>query len=149
MRRVFLVAICACLPIGACFADVVPPRAVEVAEAWLALTDRGRVAEAVDRWFDAPTSSGARALVARATKGAVRPPRIVSRTIRSWTGYGEGDSSRMAPGAYFALVFETRDAAGRPGTQEVRLVPRGDGDWRVVGEMRGEVRGEVRDSNSD
>ncbi len=79
-------------------ADVVPPRALEVAEAWVA------------------------------RHGA--PARV--RTIRSWTGHGVGDQSRMEPGGYFALVFDVVDAQGRATTEEVRLVPAGRGDWRII-----------------
>jgi len=122
------VLVVAILPFGA-RADVVPSAAVALADRWFALADAGRMREAVDACFDDPGASTARA---QATHPAPAPLR--DRTIRSWSGHGEGDVSRMAPGGYFALVYDGVDAGGRPQTVELRMVPRGDDGtrWRLV-----------------
>lgn len=122
-------------PVAGAFADVVPPRAVEVAEGWLSLTDQGRHREAVETYGDVdrgkPPAPDIDAAIARLA--VLHPPRVgVTRSIRSWAGHGTGDVSAMAPGAYFSLVFDTVDGAGTPGTDEVRMVPRGDGEWKVL-----------------
>lgn len=139
MKR-FLVAagLLAALHAPPCSADVVPQRAVEAAETWLALVDAGRTREAVETCCDGDAADRKRmiARLAHDQQGA-KPLKPKSRTIRSWTGHGDGDTSRMAPGAYFSLVFDTMPPSGAPLVEEVRLVPLGDGDWRVVDYVRG------------
>lgn len=133
LRAVAMIALLALAPFGAGRADVVPPGAVAVAEAWLALVDRGRHDAAMRAYFDPGAVEAAAALRERwrAAGSALRTRVVVTRSIRSWAGHGDGDASAMAPGAYFALVFDATVAGGPPGTDEVRLVPSGD-DWKVV-----------------
>lgn len=130
-RRLLVAGAIAFLPMR-CLADVVPQPAVDVAAAWLALVDRGRYREAVDRYFDADRAADGRALVARLSRAGAPPTGPKRRSIGAWAGHGAGDQSRMAPGAYFSLTFDRVDASPAATTDEVRLVPRGD-RWRVVG----------------
>ncbi len=132
-RRTLLVASLVVVWAGAARADVVPPKAVEVADGWLALVDRGRNREAVRKFFDRAPPADARAMVATLERAS---PRTVSRrSMTAWVGRGDGDTSRMLPGGYFAMVFDVVDASGAQSTDEVRMVPRGD-TWRVVDYVR-------------
>ena len=133
-RRLLIAGLVAALPVRASHADVVPPEAVDVAQAWLALVDRGRDRDAVTKYFDANSPAAARAMAVQLGKIGPRA-RVARRTMTAWAGHGEGDMSRMAPGSYFAMVFDVVDAAGRTGSDEVRLIPLGDA-WRVVGYVR-------------
>lgn len=118
---------------GVSRADVVPPKAVEVADGWLALVDRGRNREAVAKYFDRTPPADGRAMVARLDHA---PPRkLTRRSMTAWVGRGDGDMSRMMPGGYYAMVFDVVDASGLPSTDEVRMVPRGDA-WRIVDYVR-------------
>ena len=131
-RALITAGLVALLP-AVCRADVVPPKAVEAADGWLALVDRGRYREAVARYFDASAPADARALVVRLDHArALRSRKVARRSMTAWLGHGEGDTSRMAPGSYFSMLFDVVDGSGTVTTDEVRLVPRGDA-WRVVG----------------
>ena len=101
---------------------------------WLALVDAGRHRQAIDTYFVRRDAVGRQAMARELARVPAR--RIVSRSIESWTGHGEGDTLRMMPGGYFSLTFHTTLASSESSSDEVRLVPVGDGAWRVVGYVR-------------
>ncbi len=108
-----------------------PPEAVEVAEGWFQLVDRGQPDRAIERYAEGDAAATLRRRL------AARPRRQpVLRSMRAWRGHGHGDSLQMAPGGFFALSYDTVDGDGVVGIDEVRLRPDGRGGWRIVDVVR-------------
>ncbi len=131
-RRAWLLRLAAAVLVvtaaGGARADVVPPEAVEVADGWFRLVDRGDVEPAIARYAEAGSAAALRRRFASA-----RPRRQpVLRSIRAWRGHGNGDSLQMEPGGFFALAYDAIAADGTVGIDEIRMRPDGRGGWRIV-----------------